>query len=286
MQSGGKMTTVSLQFYQAGYCKHIEALCIKGGRWKVKQFPALVTLIHHPNHGYYLFDTGYSSRFFEETAHFPAKLYAWLTPVSYTPENAIAHQLVKRALSPNKIQGIILSHFHADHIAALKDFPRATLYCQKEAYTQLTIKSPMQKLIKGFLPGLLPIDFIDRLSFIDTLPRVSLEKKLAPFDLAYDLFQDGSVLAIPLPGHAKGQIGLYCKTAKNDYFLVADACWDKSAFTQMRLPHPLTNLIMDNVKDYQATVHKLHLLHKINPELHIVPSHCQSTISSLLKGQV
>ncbi len=274
--------TVSLQFFQVGFCQHIEALCVKGGKWKVKKYPALVTLIHHPKFGSYLFDTGYSQEFFEQTKKFPGKLYSWVTPVTFKQENAIATQLEKNNISLKEIQGVILSHFHADHIAGLKDFPTSTFYCLKESYEALKSKKAWPSLIKGFLPGLLPSDFVSRLTYIDNFPNITLNNILSPFDKGYDFFSDGSVIAVLLPGHAKGQIGLLCKTENKSYFLVADACWDALAYTNLQLPHRLANLIMEDVNAYKNTINKLHHLNKKNPDIIIVPSHCEHTLSSLI----
>lgn len=50
--------------------------------------------------------------------------------------------------------------------------------------------------------------------------------KISPFEQGYDLFSDGSVFAIALPGHAKGQYGVVFQDQNNEtVFLCADACW-------------------------------------------------------------
>ncbi len=70
-----------------------------------------------------LFDTGYSRRFFDATAAFPASLYRWVTPVKFDPRKALVTQLRELGVQTEEIAAIVLSHFHADHVAGVLDFP-------------------------------------------------------------------------------------------------------------------------------------------------------------------
>ena len=84
------------------------------------------------------------------------------------------------------VDRIVLSHFHPDHVGSLRDFPDVPLWCSRAAYER------RGGLLRGCLDALLPSDFGRRVRFIENP----------------DLFQDGSLVAVPLPGHAHGQIGL------------------------------------------------------------------------------
>lgn len=276
---------VKIQFFQAGHCRHLEALAIKGGEWKIKNFPALVALIEHPNFGYYLFDTGYSPRFFETTQNFPESLYAWLAPPIVSEDNTIKFQLQKIGIFPNEIQGIFISHFHADHIAGIIDFPDSKFYCMKAAHDSLLSKNKWGALCNGFLPKLLPSDFSKRVHFIDNHSHSALTQH-SLFTQEYDLFSDGSVIAIPLPGHAVGQFGLMCQVVSGEsYFLISDACWDCSGYERLQMPNFLSHIITNNIKNYKSTLKKLHHFHKNNPEVTIIPSHCSKTITRLIQDQ-
>ena len=56
--------TVSLKFFQAGYCTHPQGMVLRGAPWRSAKFPATFALIEHPTIGKVLFDTGYTQRFF------------------------------------------------------------------------------------------------------------------------------------------------------------------------------------------------------------------------------
>jgi glyoxylase-like metal-dependent hydrolase (beta-lactamase superfamily II) len=274
--------SLKINFFKAGYCTHPEAIVIQDGRWKTAKFPSMFALISHPEHGHILFDTGYSNRFFEETRSFPFNLYALTTPVYFQPEDSAVHQLQAAGIDAAAIRYIIISHFHADHIGGLKDFPNAKFIYFNSAYKSVKDRRGINALQAGFLSGLIPTDFEDRSSFVEDRQIGSLPTQYMPFDTGFDLFRDGSLLAVELPGHAAGQLGLFFIDLNyQDYFLIADACWLSRAYQEFVKPHPITNLISANGREYVDTLSKIHQLHKSNPDLKIIPTHCSKTWDEL-----
>ena len=263
------MADGNIKIYEIGYCKHPEFMVLRGGGFKSIKFPAMVAKIAHKQ-GNLLFDTGYGQHFFDATEQFPEKLYALTTPVTLdTP-------LVERL--QEKIDFIFISHFHADHIGGLKDFPDAKLFCSKEAY-ELSQNRNISRFFmtkQGVLPALLPDDFESRVTFIEDLEKVSLPKYLSPFTEGYLLLDD--IYIIELPGHAHGQYGMVVE----NHFFISDAVWDMRAITENRRPNPIANLIMKSPKVYYETVAKLQALHQNSPDLEIIPTHCSRTLSKYL----
>jgi glyoxylase-like metal-dependent hydrolase (beta-lactamase superfamily II) len=264
---------VSVKVFSSGYCYQLKNLALSGAASERIRFYALFALIRHPQAGYILFDTGYSHRFFEETRRFPYSLYAKATPVSLS-EHGPAAQLQRHGIAPEEIRLIVLSHFHSDHVGAIKDFPQAKFLCLKAAYEDVRHKRGIRALMKGILPGLLPERFDSRLQFMDTLDSVALEPQFDPFKTGYDLMGDGSLLGVELPGHAKGQAGLIVKGEGGTYFFIADACWLSESYRKDILPHPLAQVIFSNRQQYKETLSKIHQLHQNNAEVMIIPTHC------------
>lgn len=295
------------QWLSAGYCTHMEWVTLRGGSFRSVRFPAGFACLEHPTIGLILFDTGYSQRFFTETASLPACFYRWLTPVFYREQDSALAQLQSMGYDAKDVALIIISHFHGDHIAGLRDFPQSQFLYTANAYEKVRKLRGLTAVKAGFLPQLLPDDFEDRsiqISFNDSsllsvssslsidkagsdhltgnlarsvLARLPLHVKLppgSPFPAGIDLFGDNSCIAIDLPGHADGQMGLFLSTDQKDYLLCADASWSSRAIINNLPPHRLASLIMSDRSAYQVTFSKLIQLNQRYPSLQIVPSHC------------
>lgn len=268
---------VKLRLYAAGSCRNPEWLTLRGGTWKSVSFPAGFACIFHPEHGCILFDTGYSARFFDETKRFPASIYRMVTPVTFRNEESAVNQLQRQGIAAEDIRYVVLSHFHADHIGGVRDFPAARLLYKREAYDAVKNLGPFASVKAAFLPGLLPDDFEERSLYIEDVPRRNLPEGF-PFSTGYDLFGDGSLVAVDVPGHAAGQIGVFLATESGEYFLCADAAWSSRAFRERRRPHAAAGLIMADRRRYSDTFERLCRLHEQYPSIRIIPSHCREAL--------
>ncbi|XOI97429.1 MBL fold metallo-hydrolase [Paenibacillus polymyxa] len=278
-------TPVKLYLSAAGYCTHPEFLTLRGGRLSPVPFPAGFACIIHPVHGPILLDTGYSSRFFEETAHLPNALYRHITPVVYREEDSAVHFLAHIGLKASDIRYIILSHFHGDHIAGVRDFPEAQFIYLPRAYDAVRSLGPIAAVKAGYLSGLLPEDFMARSLPVTRQPeRWTRAGEAFPFDEVYDIFGDGSLLGVDVSGHAEGMMGLLLRTEEHDYFLCADAVWSSRAFREQRRPHALAGIIMSDRQEYHRNFDKLVQLHQQFPHIRIVPSHCRDALDAWGEG--
>lgn len=269
------MSTGPLAFdlLKVGHCMHPECVAMRGGRMKSIQFPALAGLIHHPSLGYVLYDTGYSKHFMEATRTFPECLYRMITPPSLPAEEELLFQLEQRNIRPDQITAIIISHFHADHVAGLKDFPKARFIATKGEYEEMRGKGRLTRLRGAFLSELLPDDFIGRVSYAED--QETVDPGLAGFETGFDLCGDGRLVGIPLPGHARSQLGLvFVDALGRRIFLIGDACWKLEALEKRKLPSRVTKLLFADNKRYAETFFKIADLHEADPSLTIIPSHC------------
>ncbi len=269
-------TRVQLQLLSAGHCLHPEFVTIRGGSLRSAPYPAGFACIRHPSRGWMLFDAGYSSRFAEQTEAMPYALYRKITPVVYREEHAAVRQLARLGVAADNVGCVILSHFHADHIGGLQDFPAARILYPQEAYDAVRSLGPLRATRSGFLRGLLPDDFAARGVPIETAAAWVPFPKDAPLPGGYDLLGDGSLLAISLPGHAAGQIGLLLTTDRGTRCLLcADAAWSSRALRDNRLPHPVAGIVMHDRAAYRESFKRLRRLQAADPTLVIVPSHCR-----------
>lgn len=279
------MKALESRLYVAGHCLNFAAATYKGDPWRIERYPAICALIKHPERGYIVFDTGYSRAFKEQTRRFPYCLYPLATPVRLAEGESLSEQLKTDGVDPREIGTVILSHFHADHMAGLADFPHAKIIADTGGYAALRNLKGFAAVRQGFIPGLVPEDFEKRHSGIFHRRRVNLDASMAPFKYGYDLLGDGSLLAIYLHGHAFGQFGLYFKDSRRGpTFLCADAAWSRKAIRQNVGPGRLGYMAVDDRSACDDNLDKLHQLHQANPDLRIVPSHCQEVWAEIKEG--
>jgi len=276
------MTTVKFQFLEGGYCLQYKKMAIKTGAFETVPFAALFGLIYHPIQGWILFDTGYSEYVVREYKHFPYQIFRLLAPLYFDETKSALYQLQQLGLTKNDIKLVILSHFHADHIGGIRDFPNAKFLYLRRGYETVRKLKPLGQIKAAFIPNLLPSDFDARSGFIEDAPVTFLPYE--EFPKGYDLMGDGSIIAVELPGHAVGQIGLFLKTDEGKtLFLVADACWTSQAYRDDTMPHPIASFLFDDTEAYECTLHKLHDFHLKHPEIDMLPTHCQEVRDAWVK---
>jgi len=270
-QELGAGCSVEVKLFTTGYTPQPLGLAERGKGFAKIPFHATCALIRHPQHGLFLFDTGYSPKFAEATRVFPYSIYGYLSPVIHSESLTLRSQLSEQGIFPSDVRGIIISHFHADHVAGLSDFANSELIGSQAAWDDVANRRGFSALRRGYLPSLIPDDFVDRYRPIEHFH----DPGIGPFEHCHDLFGDGSVRLVPLPGHARGQIGALVRTGpKSQTLLAADATWTLGSLSAKRMPHWLTYSFIDSVADLQETLDRLHVFSNAFPEIEIVPTHC------------
>ena len=248
---------------------------MRGGALREIKFHATCVLWQHPTEGYILFDTGYAPRFYTETKTWPMLIYAKATPVVCKEEWTVKAQLAKRDIQVEDIKHIIISHFHADHIAGLKDFPTAKIWCSRTAWREAGSLKGFAAVKKGIVPALLPDDFESRVYFFEQKER---KDRKDAFEFHYDIFDDASIQIINLPGHARGQIGaLFTSDTNQNTLLAADAFWLTESLEKNRYPSRIISLFIDNWEEYQRSFQKIRAFMHRFPDFEIISCHCPRT---------
>lgn len=285
--------TIRLDLLTAGWTVHPAGVARRGAGRDPVRFPALVGVVQHPA-GVVLFDTGYAPRVQEAVSHGIDRAYGALLPVHVTPTETAAAQLGARGIKADDVAFVVLSHLHADHVGGLKDFPRARVVVPPGSVASARSRRGLGRLRRGLLPALVPSDVgaaccagaghdvapaPDRLLDPASLPRAR-DADLAPLPTGRDLFGDGSLVVVPLPGHSAGHLGLLVRSTGRDVLLVGDAVWDLRTATHGELPHPVARVATADWRQYRGTAAAIGRLAARRPDLVIVPSHDETAIAT------
>ncbi|HEY0753094.1 MAG TPA: MBL fold metallo-hydrolase [Ktedonobacteraceae bacterium] len=265
-----------------GYCLARENHILKGGSRRMVACHSLVALLCHPVQGWLLWDTGYAPRMLEVTRRLPFSLYRAATPLYVEPQLAVVEQLARLNLRASEIQHVLISHFHADHIAGLRDFPAAVYIAAQRAYRDVATRQGLSALSRAFIPALLPEHFEQRATLLAPFQG----QQLPALGATHDLFNDGSLLLVELPGHACGQIGLLASTSRGRILFAADGCWMRRSVRENRPPSRLTNFFVDDPAMVRTTIQHLHDFARLQPDVIIVPSHCPEAFAGEVESEI
>ena len=276
------MPRVQLSVLRVGHCRHPECIAIAGGAWRMAEFPALVGLIRHPSAGAILFDTGYAEHFFAATARFPERLYRWVTPADLAPSECLAAQLAREGIALQEVSAVFVSHLHADHIAGLRDLPRARIWCADAALRWARSLGRLARLRQATLLELLPEDFGRRHAPIESAACAELPAAWRALGDGHDLLGDGSLWAVPLPGHARGHYGLLLRLPDDHELLLAgDASWGLRDGRLRSAAWP-TRVLSDDWHLQRLTLQRLQsVLDCSNGSRMILPAHCAHSFANL-----
>jgi len=230
------MKLYSLEILQVGSCRFPDFLFRKNGAFTMRHFPALVGLLH-TSEGYILFDTGYSTHFKQACGKFPNCLYGLVTPIQLSKEQMLTSQLNERGIHEDEVSQIYLSHFHADHVAGLKDFPNATIVYPALALEAYQYLSKWEQVKQGFIAELLPEDFAER----------SLPKNAEPL-MGGKVSEP--VQLVGLAGHSPHHAGLLITTLDVEILLAGDAFWTQDELYGRENLTNLSKRIIDHAPTY------------------------------------
>jgi N-acyl homoserine lactone hydrolase len=171
-------------------------------------------LIVHPK-GTAVFDTGLHRELQKDSDRLGpiAKMF----DVFFRPGEELGARLRAHDVDPARVDFMINSHLHFDHVGGNADLPNAKLVVQRREWEA------------GANPELIRKNGYNRADF-------DLGHKLQLVDGEHDLFGDGSVTLIPTYGHTAGHQSLRVRLDKSEVVLTADSCYMRKALEEMVLP--------------------------------------------------
>ena len=201
-------------------------------RWV--EMPLPVFLITHPR-GCVLFDTGPHPNVFNDPAAQWGGLAKAFQPIG-DQRDAVLPQLAKIGFGPSDIKSVVMSHLHFDHAGGNQFFPDATFLVSRE---ELACAENPAHEGQGYFRA----DWNHPLDY-------------RAIDGTYDIYGDGKLTIVPLPGHTPGHQGLLVRLPDQGPVVLGGDCAPFKAQYEDRVV-PKNN--MDNRRALEA-IESLHRL--------------------------
>lgn len=224
-------------------------------------------LVRHPR-GSVLIDVGVSSKTPQEAESLPfvPRNFIALTSASDGFHATLPEALAKVGVTePRSLRWLLPTHGHFDHLGGLMDLPGVPVLVSKEELAFVRSERAQQRLVMD--------EHVKALE--GRLEELVLEQR--PYEIfptSADLFGDGSVVAVPLPGHTPGHLGVIVNLSPDlRLFYVGDAVSAEAAIAQ-RVPKSFILAYSDEDADAaNKTVSVLSALQAQGTDLTLIPGH-------------
>lgn len=256
--------TVPPTFLDAGggYPWELQASALLRPRSRWTTVPCQAFLIRHPTAGPLVVDTGlHPSVSARPSANLGRFLAAYARP-RLEPGEDLPAQLRERGLDSRAIGTVIMTHLHFDHASGMSELANAAFVISAAEWrAATTIRRP---LLHGYRQQNYDYAFNYRTVSYDG-PNVTAYSSLSR---TFDLFGDGSVRLISLPGHTLGHQAVLCNLRGRDLVIAGDAIYSDDQLTSTGATPPA-----EDPHTYRRSLQALRLFHRQFPQAMIIPGH-------------
>ena len=255
---------IEVTFLRCGHVTLPEFLVVRGAFSYVPHVNAYsAVLIRHPR-GTFLYDTGFCRNIYSFLRN-QSVLFRTLLG-SFVFEQALSSHLQQLEMKPDDLDFVLLSHLHWDHVSGIPDLPGVPLRINRVEYDSAKAdpsRGGVSELIWQFM-GDNPHELFD-----------CAGPTYMGFRSSYDLFGDGSLVLVPLPGHTLGHTGLFINRASGSrLFLVGDAVWSAENYMYPATLHPaLWCLFTSDDASARQTLIDLYRFYHRHPEIPLIGMH-------------
>jgi glyoxylase-like metal-dependent hydrolase (beta-lactamase superfamily II) len=197
--------------------------------------PINVYVIEHER-GLVLFDCGQDRRSVtDEKSYYPGGLaglvFRRLAEFAIGEDQTLTALLKSAGHDPEAVTHVVVSHLHQDHMGSVLDVPNAELLVSE---TEWKAMRQTGAEVNGYLREHIEAagDRWRQIHF-----PITQDPDVAPFTSHVDLFDDGSLLILPTPGHTTGSMSMLVRRPDLPaVLLVGDLTFDSPHFGQDHLP--------------------------------------------------
>ena len=257
------LPSVSIEFLRCGSVTIPESIAVRGA---LSFAPRVIThsavLIRHPR-ATFLYDTGLSADIY--TYLVEQSLLFRKTLANFTLEQPLNGHFQRLGIGRSELGFALLSHLHWDHVSGIPDLPGVPLRVNRVEYDAAS--EGLLDANNGLVRQLLCDNPIE--TFELTGPAYE------GFRASYDLFGDGSIILVPLPGYTAGNTGMFINRSNGSrVFLLGDAAWVSENYLRPATMHPfIWNGVTSDDATARQTLIQLHRYALRHPDIPLIAMH-------------
>ncbi len=189
--------------------------------------------------------------------------------VSFRQEWAVGARIRQCGYEPTDVNDAVMTHMHVDHTGGMATLPNCQFHVdQREWDFASSITGGLQGLAVGYALA----DYEDLGDRIRDFEAPAIEEIVDTSDgsldleLAADVFGDGSIRAVRLPGHTRGQAGYIFEVGDRRVFHVGDAVHSLRNLTRRAEFGAIARNFADDLDTARRTLELLRTVYDANPD--------------------
>jgi N-acyl homoserine lactone hydrolase len=146
------------------------------------------------------------------------------TRFQVSEEQSLVSELARLGLEPEDFDRVLLTHLHGDHVGGLEEFDPRRVWVAKSEWNPVArfpgsmMRSLTAPVYRGFAP---------RVFEFDGPPAFG-------FPASWPVTDDGSIVALPTPGHSPGHTSYLVQSESGTVLLAGDVTYDLPALEAQR----------------------------------------------------
>lgn len=250
---------MSVSVIHTGALASRAAFAFRGGAFgEQRQFAMAAILVRHPR-GDLLIDTGFGRDVDAHVATTP-RLAQALT--RYTRGSPAGAQLQAQGIGASVLAGVVLTHAHWDHVSGLDSLPGVPVWINAEERAFIREGGERTALMRGF-------------ESTNWIEHAFEDGPYFGFGRSFDVWDDGSVVLVPAPGHTPGSVIVFLALPSGTrYALLGDLVWQTEGITRpAERPWFARRMLGEDDAQVREAIARIAAIHLRFPEIHLLPAH-------------
>lgn len=252
--------------FHCGWIRVPRPAFVAGTRLDFPRLPFLAGLAVHTELGPILIDAPFGRSGFKHLGKFIGTI-ARTAGFTFDTDWSVSARIEQLGYRVDEVEHVCMTHMHFDHTGGLSEVAEATIYISDTEWEHVTSLEGKHALRGG----------VQVEDFVGLSDQVQTYSMPAHFDVApdgHDIFGDGSIRAVGLPGHSVGHVGLMLGFEDDSNILLAgDTAFDNSQISSSKSLGYFPRQVADSRREVKRSLRALRSFHAAHPDVQIVPSH-------------